>query len=80
MHDIGKIQAARRLLTGLGKKGGEGDILLVDPPGVARGVGGAALHTALAELFEIDIVVALHREEKDLPLKQELAALAAEVV
>ena len=45
-----------------------------------RGVGGAELLTALAELFEVDTVVALHREEKDIPLRQELAALAAEVV
>ena len=74
------IQAARRLLTGLEKKGGEEDILLIDPPGVARGVGGAELLTALAELFEVDTVVALYREEKDIPLKQELAALAAEIV
>jgi ribonuclease Z len=74
------IQAARRLLTGLEREGGQKDMLLIDPPGVARGVGGAELLTALAELFKVDIVVALHREEKSIPLTQELAALKAEVI
>lgn len=58
----------------------DGGILLVDAPGVVRGVAGAELLQALVEAAAIDIVLVLVRHEKKLPLANELATLACQVV
>lgn len=57
-----------------------GGMLLVDAPGVVRGVAGAELLTALVEAAAIDLVLVLARHEKKLPLANELASLACPVV
>ena len=53
-------------------------ILLIDPPGVVKGVGGAELLLELTESLEIDMVLVLFWKAAPLPLAQELAALHAE--
>lgn len=54
--------------------------LLIDPPGVVRGVGGAELLTALAARCGVDAVVAIRRGEGGLPLAVELASLGADLI
>jgi len=54
--------------------------LLIDPPGVVRGVGGAELLTALAEALHIDTVLAIHPEEKELPLAVEISTLHGQLI
>ncbi|WP_136810128.1 Clp1/GlmU family protein [Desulfosediminicola flagellatus] len=49
--------------------------LLIDPPGVVRGVGGAELLTSLAEFLKIDAILVLCKTP-DIPLKAELSALS----
>lgn len=71
--------AAQSLLKSINRE--EEDCpLLIDPPGVVRGVGGAELLMALAESLGVDMVVVLHREKAKIPLAQELASLTAEIV
>lgn len=71
--------AAGRLLAIAEKADRKGPIL-IDPPGVVRGVGGAELLTALAESLHIDAVVAIRREEKGLPLAAELSTLHGQLI
>jgi ribonuclease BN (tRNA processing enzyme) len=54
--------------------------LLIDAPGVVRGVAGSELLTSIAAAADVDLVALLLREGQTLPLDQELQALAAEVV
>ncbi len=72
------VLAARRL-CGIAGKADPAGLLVVDPPGVVRGAGGAELLTALAEALEIDAVVALHRREASPPLARELSTIPAAV-
>jgi len=73
------ILAARRLLS-LVDKSHKKTIVLIDPPGVVRGVGGAEMLMALAEVLDVDIVVALYRENTPTPLANEFAALQVPVL
>jgi ribonuclease BN (tRNA processing enzyme) len=54
--------------------------LLIDAPGVVRGVAGAELLTSLVRAAGIDLVAVLVREGHELSLDQELKTLSAEVV
>jgi polynucleotide 5'-kinase involved in rRNA processing len=54
-------------------------VLLVDGPGVVRGVAGAELLLGIAEAAAIEVVLALAREGRSIPLRKELLALPAEV-
>jgi ribonuclease BN (tRNA processing enzyme) len=54
-------------------------VLLVDGPGVVRGVAGAELLPALVGAAGVEVVLALVRAEGPLPLRQELAALPVAV-
>jgi ribonuclease Z len=54
--------------------------LLIDGPGVVRGVAGAELLVAIAGAAGVDLVLALTRTPGTLPLASELAAADAEVV
>ena len=54
--------------------------LLVDAPGVVRGVAGAELLEALVQASAIDLVLVLHGPGQPLPLAGELACLGIEVV
>jgi ribonuclease BN (tRNA processing enzyme)/energy-coupling factor transporter ATP-binding protein EcfA2 len=63
----------------LAKRASQGS-LLIDAPGVVRGVAGSEILTSIAAVANIDLVAVLRREGQTLPLDQELQALAAEVV
>ena len=54
-------------------------ILLIDGPGVVRGVAGAELLMAITEAVQVDTVVVLTRKTRPLPLAQELVATGAVV-
>jgi len=54
-------------------------MLLIDAPGVVRGVAGAELLTALVEAAGVEVVLLLVREGKAPPLSDELRALDIEV-
>ncbi len=68
------VAAMRRLAQAVGD-----DVLLVDGPGVVRGVAGAELLSAMVEAACIDAVVVLTRAGRPLPLEQELLALPVNV-
>ena len=68
------LLAAARLSAIAEKADAKGPIL-IDPPGVVRGVGGAELLSGLAESLHVDAVVALRRQGKGLPLAIELNTL-----
>jgi ribonuclease BN (tRNA processing enzyme) len=68
-------EAVRRLAAQIDE-----GVLLLDAPGVVRGVAGAELLCSLAHAGRIDLVAVLGREGEAPPLSQELAALTAEVV
>jgi ribonuclease BN (tRNA processing enzyme) len=68
------VAAVGRLAEGL-----EGTPLLVDAPGVVRGVAGAELLTGLVEALAVRVAVVLFRGEV-LPLRQELCALGVETI
>jgi len=70
------LTAAVRRLTARAPTG----TLLIDGPGVVRGVAGAELLLALTEASDVDLVLALVREGRTLPLSNELRALAVEVL
>jgi ribonuclease BN (tRNA processing enzyme) len=57
-----------------------GGVLLLDMPGVARGVAGAELLESLVQAAAIDLVLVLTRPGHPQPLAQELTSLPAEVV
>jgi ribonuclease Z len=73
------VQAAG-LLFGEAVAAGLSGPLVIDPPGVVRGVAGAELLTALVRALQVDAVVALDREGQPLPLAVELAWLPVKVV
>ncbi|HBG20519.1 MAG TPA: hypothetical protein DDY32_14940 [Desulfobulbaceae bacterium] len=74
------ILAARRLLSIVEGERNRDTVVVIDPPGVVRGVGGAELLMALTESFKVDAVIALCREDGPMPLAQELAALPVTVL
>lgn len=68
------VDALRRLVPGVGD-----GMLLVDGPGVVRGVAGAELLPAVVEAAHIDTVLVLARQGRPLPLAQELRTLPVAV-
>jgi ribonuclease Z len=68
------VEALRRLSLTL-----EDGVLLVDGPGVVRGVAGAELLPAVVEAARIDAVLVLVREARPLSLREELRALPVAV-
>lgn len=68
------VQAAGRLLADAEAADNTGP-LVIDPPGVVRGVAGAELLVAIITALQVDAVVAVHREDATFPLAQELAWL-----
>ena len=73
------VVAARRLL-GVAEAVNEGGQIVIDPPGVVRGVGGGELLLALAESLNVGAVVALYRQGAPLTLTEELASLPVELI
>jgi ribonuclease BN (tRNA processing enzyme)/polynucleotide 5'-kinase involved in rRNA processing len=69
------IEAIGRLISRITE-----GILLIDAPGVVRGVAGAELLTSMITVTNVDLVAVLVREGQVLPLTQELQAIPAEVV
>lgn len=57
-----------------------GAVLLVDGPGVVRGVAGAELLPAITQAAAVEVVLALVREGRPVPLVHELSALPVDVV
>lgn len=68
------ISAVRQLADGV-----TSDTLLLDAPGVVRGVAGAELLVSLVEAAAIDLVLVLTREGRLPPLQHELQTLGIEV-
>ncbi|MES9994369.1 MAG: Clp1/GlmU family protein [Candidatus Thiodiazotropha sp.] len=54
--------------------------LLIDPPGVVRGVAGAELLTAMVTAADVDLILVLLREDQSPPLRQELQAVGIDLV
>lgn len=73
------VQAAG-LLLGDAVAAGLSGPLVIDPPGVVRGVAGAELLTALVKALCVDAVVALVRAGGPLPLADELSWLPVQVL
>ena len=73
------VQAARQLLKDAVRAGMSGP-LVMDPPGVVRGVAGAELLTAFVKALRVDLVLALAPEGKSLPLAPELNWLPVRVL
>ncbi|MEJ2588884.1 MAG: Clp1/GlmU family protein [Deltaproteobacteria bacterium] len=67
------VLAARRLLS-MVEQSDDRACIIIDPPGVVRGVGGAELLMALVESLYVDTIVALRREDSPVPLAGELAS------
>lgn len=72
------IQAARRLM-GIVERLDNGPVI-VDPPGVVRGVGGAELLVALAGSLAIDAVVVCQPENTPPPLEAEVSSLGVDLI
>ena len=72
------VQAAGRLLEDATAAGLSGP-LVIDPPGVIRGVAGAELLVAIVKTLCVDAVVALIRADESLPMAAELAWLPVQV-
>ncbi|MGD8631588.1 MAG: Clp1/GlmU family protein, partial [Gammaproteobacteria bacterium] len=68
------VAAIRRLAATV-----DSGMLLVDGPGVVRGVAGAELLPAVVEAAAIDVVLVLVRTRRVLPLQQALQALPVDV-
>jgi ribonuclease Z len=68
------VAAIRRLAAMV-----DAGVLLVDGPGVVRGVAGAELLSAMVEAAGIDMVLVLIRDGRTLPLRQELQSLQVDV-
>lgn len=66
------IHAACRL-QGIARRAAHDAVLLIDPPGVVRGVGGGELLMALVTQLGADAVVTIDREGRTLPPAPELA-------
>ena len=73
------VRAAGRLLKDAARDGLCGP-LVIDPPGVVRGVAGAELLTALVEGLRVDQVLALVGEGAPPPMAAELTWLPVEVL
>ncbi len=73
------VQGAERLLKDAVQDDGAGP-LVMDPPGVVRGVAGAELLTALVRMLRVELVLALVPEGKFLPLTSELKWLRVQVL
>lgn len=73
------VLAARHLLE-TAERAGEDPAIVIDPPGVVRGAGGAELLGALTECLNVDMVVVLFHEGKPLWLANELASLPMKVL
>ncbi|MEW8559042.1 MAG: Clp1/GlmU family protein [Candidatus Thiodiazotropha sp.] len=63
----------------LARRAGQGR-LLIDAPGVVRGVAGSELLTSIVAAAAVDLVAVVVRENHAPPLQQELQALRVEVV
>lgn len=70
------ITLAKNIVKIIDRETTQGKVL-IDPPGVVRGVGGAELLTALVETLGIDLIIVLCREGKVSHLFQELEYLEA---
>ncbi len=55
-------------------------LMLIDAPGVVRGVAGSELLMALVELLDIDTVLVLNRQSKPIPLSHELLSLGLHIL
>ena len=55
-------------------------LLLIDAPGVVRGIAGSELLTGMVELLDIDTVLVLNRQSKPLPLMNELLSLGVRIL
>jgi ribonuclease Z len=69
------LAAVRRLI----QKAPQG-LLLIDAPGVVRGISGSELLAGMVECLTIDTVLMLVRRSKPLPLMSELAALGVRLL
>jgi len=54
--------------------------MLIDAPGVVRGIAGSELLTGMVELLDIDTVLVLNRQSKPLPLMNELFSLGVRIL
>ncbi|MDP1773564.1 MAG: Clp1/GlmU family protein [Methylobacter sp.] len=55
-------------------------LMLIDAPGVVRGIAGSELLTGMVELLKIDTVLVLNRHSKPLPLMNELLSLGVRIL
>ncbi len=55
-------------------------LILIDAPGVVRGIAGSELLTGLVELLGIETVLVLNRQSKPLPLMHELLYLGVRIL
>jgi len=55
-------------------------LILIDVPGVIRGIAGSELLTGMVELLKIDTVLVLNRQSKPLPLMNELLSLGVRIL
>lgn len=55
-------------------------LMLIDAPGVVRGIAGSELLTGMVELLKIDTVLLLNRQSKPLPLMNELLSLDVRIL
>jgi ribonuclease Z len=55
-------------------------LVLIDTPGVVRGIAGSELLTGMVELLDIDTVLMLNRGSKPLPLMNELVSLGVRIL
>lgn len=55
-------------------------LMLIDAPGVVRGIAGSELLTGMVELLKIDTVLVLNRQSKPLPLMNELLSLGVRIL
>jgi ribonuclease Z len=70
------LSAVNRLIQKTPPQG----LLLIDAPGVVRGIAGSELLTGMVDLLNIDTVVVLNRQSKLLPLKNELLSFGVRVL
>ena len=68
------VSAVQRLTSDTEQK-----TVLVDAPGIVRNVAGAELLTGLAETVQADTVLVLARDDKRLPLENELTTIGCEI-
>ncbi|MGR9116519.1 MAG: Clp1/GlmU family protein [Gammaproteobacteria bacterium] len=69
------IEAVNKLII----KTGQG-VLLIDSPGVVRGIGASELLTSMVGLLNIEIVLMLGKSSKTLPLRNPLLSLSVPVL